>query len=257
MAVLITNPHCGVKLSDCTRIYMNTAVDGIPIDDLIIDQSDLGARQIYGVPEANDLGARALEGDYTRLMVDLNRPWQWAYVEGYGSFLPEAVPLKDFEGRSLYAEGFNMRQSDINTRALVWDRYHAEIKYLIGSGNYRLLIDSHTMKDKAGHPDICIGTRYGKACDERLGVHAFENVNELFRGIIPRRDLVVSCEKPYPGRFILEDNCERERAEGKIPGFSVEINRSLFADGNGKVNGEIAEDMNYRFQRFLERMANY
>ena len=238
MTVIVTNPHCGLRLTDSVRRNMKAEFDGLSRDKLVLDQSDLGADYIYDVPGMD--GITELRGDYSRLVVDLNRP------------LSQAFPLNDLDGRNLYPDEFRITPDDFLERRSIWDSYHSNIKQTAKSDEESIIIDAHTMKDRHGRPDICIGTGGGHSCNSDFTVYLFSNIYHLFKNLNGKDSLAIATNIPYRDGFITKKYCDRLKKQG----VSLEINRSLLSD-RGVLNNEKMKDINYRFRQLAQRVAEY
>src|SRR5690606_23031924 len=150
----------------------------------------------------DDLPHCRIKAEYSRYVVDLNRP-----AEG-GALYPGqsetgVCPITGFDDRPLYRCGQEPDASEIKQRIIrYWQPYHDELERLIAQAKnrfgYCLLIDAHSIDDvvprffKGALPNINVGTFAGKSCDAKYQVavtdalaqqnHYSWVINDRFKG---------------------------------------------------------------------------
>jgi len=255
MAVLITIPHCSAYVPPGIYSQMNTEVDGMRLDELLLDQSDLFSSKIYTnltIDGVHD----TVEGGVHRLVCDPNKARDSRGESG-------VVVTTDFERRELYPKGFSLSKNEIERRLkLYWDTFHEHLMGSLQNGEVKILLDCHTMKPYTPakipaamekRPDICIGSDGGKLCTEGM-------LNFIEKQL---RDLFTNCEvkidDPYRGRgYILQTYCDKEPSGIQVHGASIELNRNLCTDpGTQQPNNERIAEVKFRVGEIVERIANY
>ncbi|MCD6495638.1 MAG: N-formylglutamate amidohydrolase [Candidatus Aenigmarchaeota archaeon] len=231
MKLVVTNPHAGTRLTDYAERKIRPYISRTEREQLILDQSDLGAGAVYDMSGFQDV--TELKGEYSRLVVDLNRP------------LRNALPLTDMDGEPLYKEN-GIASGEAELRSSIWKDYHDNIAEALSDDS--ILLDVHTMKDKNGRPDICIGTGHGKFTNADITVYLFSGIYSLFKDM----GVSIATNHPYSGGYIPSEYAGKEKRAA-----SLEMKRSLFTDGRGAVNKEKAEELNDRFRKLAERLLNY
>ncbi|MXW07099.1 MAG: N-formylglutamate deformylase [Gammaproteobacteria bacterium] len=179
--LLVSVPHDGRELALGMKERM-TAI-GLALPD-----TDWYVRRLYQF--APNLGASVISANYSRYVIDLNRPS--TDEELYkGQLFTGLCPSKTFGGEDIYLEGKTVSQSEKQERIeQYWQPYHhkvstelAQMKEKFGFG---LLWDAHSIPSRvpslfSGTLKILnIGTVDGTSCDHRLteAVHEFANESE-------------------------------------------------------------------------------
>jgi N-formylglutamate amidohydrolase len=164
--LLISIPHDG-RLLPCEIAGAMTAA-GRTIPD-----TDWHVRRLYEF--AAELGASLLSAEYSRYVVDLNRPADdTALYEGrFGTGL---CPTRTFAGEALYEDG-----EAIEVAARVrefWQPYHDKIAITLAQlrdrHGYALLWDAHSIPSRVPAlfegelPELNVGTWDGRSCDPAI-----------------------------------------------------------------------------------------
>jgi formiminoglutamase len=166
--LLISMPHAGLKLTPAVR-------DGLVDEALSLPDTDWHIPRLYDF--AAELGASTLAAEYSRFVIDLNRPaddtplYAGATTGLYPSILFDGVPLfkagqaPGGEERAMYLEQ-------------IWKPYHQkleqELARLREEFGYALLFDAHSIRGHVPHlfdgrlPDFNLGTFNGASCDTQL-----------------------------------------------------------------------------------------
>ena len=164
--LLISVPHDGAHLPADMRVNMTAA--GIALPD-----TDWHVAQLYEF--ASDLGASMLVANYSRYVVDLNRP---ASDEALypGQLATGLCPLETFAGEKIYVDDSEVdRESRVET---YWKPYHDRIRATLDAmrerHGYALLWDAHSIPSRVPRlfdgelPELNIGTDSGASCDAAL-----------------------------------------------------------------------------------------
>jgi formiminoglutamase len=192
LPLLISMPHAGLQLTPAVQDGLVDAARGLPDTDWHIPR-------LYDF--ARELGASVVAAEYSRFVIDLNRPEDDQPL--YAGATTGLYPATLFEGEPLFKEG---KAPSADERATyleqIWRPYHDtlrnELQRLREQFGYALLWDAHSIRSHIPHlfdgklPDFNLGTFNGASCDpglaERLqGVcaeaNAFSHVlNGRFKG---------------------------------------------------------------------------
>jgi len=167
--LLISIPHDGRKLAPGMRERMTE--EGLALPD-----TDWHVRRLYGF--AGGLGATVISADYSRYVVDLNRPATDEALYA-GQVSTGLCPSRTFAGQPIYRDGQGLTSSERKARLQdYWMPYHealaAELARLRERFGYALLWDAHSIAAEvpalfAGQlPDLNVGTDDGASCDGTL-----------------------------------------------------------------------------------------
>ncbi|CNC03508.1 N-formylglutamate deformylase [Yersinia pseudotuberculosis] len=162
--LLISIPHAGTRLTPAVEAGLTAAAQ--PLSD-----TDWHIPRLYDF--AREMGASVLIGQYSRLVVDLNRPLddQPLYATATTGLFPETL----FDGRACFEAGKapspNERQSYLTH---IWQPYHQrlqqELARLRVQFGYALLLDAHSIASVIPRlfdgqlPDLNIGTNDNASC---------------------------------------------------------------------------------------------
>ncbi len=164
-ALLVSIPHDGRKLAPGQAKRMTAA--GKELRD-----TDWHVRELYSFVE--DLGASVIVANYSRYVVDLNRPPSDASL--YENQLVTGLcPRKTFAGQDIYLDGDFVSSEEQETRVQAyWQPYHDRIfetlNRLRDQFGYALLWDAHSIAGEVPLlfdgvlPDLNIGTNGGLSC---------------------------------------------------------------------------------------------
>ena len=166
--LLISIPHAGTNLTDAVQHGLVPAAQGLPDTDWHLPQLYSGARE---------MGASVVAGQYSRFVIDLNRPAddQPLYSGATTGLYPGCL----FDGSPLYREGA-VPSAEERARYLeqIWQPYHqavaAELARLRATFGYALLWEAHSIRSvlpmlfEGALPDLNLGTFNGASCDPEL-----------------------------------------------------------------------------------------
>ena len=163
--LLISIPHDGRALMPGQDDRMTEAGRALPDTDWFV-------RDLYAF--AAGLGACVIGANYSRYVIDLNRPADdVALYEGQVS--TGLCPLKTFAGQAIYLEGETITATEQQDRVdRYWRPYHDKIAAVLNDlrrdNGFALLWDAHSIAAEvpalfAGVlPDLNIGTDGGNSC---------------------------------------------------------------------------------------------
>ncbi|WP_199063239.1 N-formylglutamate deformylase [Serratia sp. ASV30] len=168
LPLLISIPHAGTRLTPAVEKGLTD--EAHPLQD-----TDWHIPRLYDFARA--MGASILVGNYSRLVIDLNRPaddkplyttattglFPDVLFDGRPSFLPDAAPSD--QERAGYLQN-------------IWQPYHQqlqnELTRLKAQHGYALLFDAHSIASVIPRlfdgklPDLNLGTNGGESCPASL-----------------------------------------------------------------------------------------
>ena len=163
--LLVSIPHDGRKLLPGLAQRMTDAGRALP-------DTDWHVRELYSF--AADLGAAVIAANFSRYVVDLNRPSSDEAL--YENQLASGVcPRKTFAGQDIYHDGESVDGEEQAARIpLYWQPYHdrisATLNQIRGRSGYALLWDAHSIAGEVPLlfdgtlPDLNIGTNGNLSC---------------------------------------------------------------------------------------------
>lgn len=162
--LLISVPHDGIHLPGDIRARMTPAAAALP-------DTDWHVAELYSF--ARELGASMLVANYSRYVVDLNRP---ATDEALydGQVATGLCPLQTFSGEAIYASG-QVEPDEVAARVEeYWRPYHAKLSSALARIRERhgraLLWDAHSIASVVPRlfdgelPELNLGTNGGHSC---------------------------------------------------------------------------------------------
>lgn len=167
--VLISFPHVGTDIPvDLRERLVPRALD--------LEDTDWYVDQLYDF--ATGMGAGLLVANYSRYVIDLNRPPDNTPMYG-GSNNTALCPTTFFSGEPLYKIGNLPSASEIELRReAYWEPYHNalqdEIERIKATYGYAILFDAHSIKSQVPWlfegrlPDLNLGTAKGTSCASSL-----------------------------------------------------------------------------------------
>lgn len=168
LPLMISIPHAGTRLTPAVE-------KGLTDEARPLQDTDWHIPRLYDFARA--MGASILVGNYSRLVIDLNRPaddkplyttattglFPDVLFDGRPSFLPDAAPSD--EERAGYLQN-------------IWQPYHQqlqnELARLKAQHGYALLFDAHSIASVIPRlfdgklPDLNLGTNGGESCPASL-----------------------------------------------------------------------------------------
>ncbi|MBO5391926.1 MAG: N-formylglutamate amidohydrolase, partial [Pseudomonas sp.] len=140
--LLISMPHAGLKLTPVVKAGLIPEAQSLPDTDWHIPQ-------LYDF--ATELGASTLAAEYSRFVIDLNRPQDDApmYVGATTGLFPATL----FDGVPLFREGLVPTKEERATYLeQIWKPYHQtlqqELKRMKDEFGYALLFDAHSIRSQ-------------------------------------------------------------------------------------------------------------
>lgn len=162
--LLVSVPHDGRQLPDSLRVRMTPAGTAIP-------DTDWHVAELYEF--ARNLGASMLVANYSRYVVDLNRPASDdALYEG--QVATGLCPTRSFAGENIYRNGAIEADEMAQRVETYWRPYHEkieqEIERMLAEHGVALLWDAHSITGVVPRlfdgelPALNIGSNSGNSC---------------------------------------------------------------------------------------------
>lgn len=176
LPLLVNIPHAGTRVPDEIFSRFNDAGRKLP-------DTDWHVPRLYDF--ARDLGAHMLIANYSRYVVDLNRPPDGANLY-HSERSTGLVPDMLFNGSPLYADENPISMQETTHRIdTYWHPYHNKITEVLGrikeKYGYALLYDAHSIASRVPNlfdgklPDLNLGTANAESCAPECG-HAISGV---------------------------------------------------------------------------------
>jgi N-formylglutamate amidohydrolase len=165
--LLISIPHDGRSLMPGQAARMTDIGRALPDTDWFV-------QELYTF--AKEISASVITANYSRYVVDLNRPADDAALYE-GQISTGLCPMKTFDGQAIYVEGESITATEQHDRVdQYWRPYHDKISSVLGGlrdeHGFALLWDAHSIASEvptlfAGVlTDLNIGTNGGISCGE-------------------------------------------------------------------------------------------
>lgn len=168
LPLLLSIPHAGTLLSPEVEAGLSDAAKGLPDTDWHIPK-------LYDF--AREMGVSVLVGNYSRFVIDLNRPPdnQALYTTATTGLYPETL----FDGTPTFKPGMTPTpQQRAGYLQHIWQPYHGKIQQELArikqQHGYALLFDAHSIASviprlfEGQLPDLNLGTNDGASCSPRL-----------------------------------------------------------------------------------------
>lgn len=167
--LLISMPHVGTMIPDELK-------GGYQPRAPATEDTDWHLERLYGF--ACELGASVIVPNYSRYVIDLNRPPEDTPMYP-GASNTELCPTRFFTGDPLYREGQAPDADEkLRRRERYWQPYHqalqGELQRLRAAHGHVVLFDAHSIKSvlpwlfEGKLPDLNLGTADGRTCDAGL-----------------------------------------------------------------------------------------
>ena len=167
--LLISLPHDGTQLPRAFAQRLSAPARVLP-------DTDWHVSRLYAF--ARELGASLLKPNYSRYVVDLNRPPDDAALYP-GQNSTGLCPVQRFDGGPIYRDGQQPDAGEVaERRQMFWQPYHdalsAEIDHLQHKHGRVLLWEAHSIRGQCPFlfdgplPDFNIGTADGRSCNPQL-----------------------------------------------------------------------------------------
>lgn len=168
LPLLLSIPHAGTLLTPEVEAGLSDAAKGLPDTDWHIPK-------LYDF--AREMGVSVLVGNYSRFVIDLNRPPdnQALYTTATTGLYPETL----FDGTPTFKPVMTPTpQQRAGYLQHIWQPYHGKIQQELArikqQHGYALLFDAHSIASVIPRlfggqlPDLNLGTNDGASCSPRL-----------------------------------------------------------------------------------------
>jgi N-formylglutamate deformylase len=167
--LLVSLPHDGSRIPDAIAARMAPSAHAAP-------DTDWHVARLYAF--ARDIGASMLVPQYSRYVVDLNRPPDDVSLYP-GQNTTGLCPIVQFSGAAIYVEGQQPSTSEISDRVdTYWRPYHdalaGELQRLRDAHGHAVLWEGHSIRGECPFlfegrlPDFNLGTSDGRSCSLAL-----------------------------------------------------------------------------------------
>ena len=167
--LVVSVPHDGREIPEDIAVRMSDAALSLP-------DTDWHVARLYEF--CRDLGATLLIANYSRYVVDLNRPASDAALYP-GQVSTGLCPSRTFAGDSIYRDGGSVSDAERRQRtAAYWAPYHEMLRSLLDERTKKygvaVLWDAHSIASRVPSlfdgqlPELNVGTNNGASCDRRL-----------------------------------------------------------------------------------------
>ncbi|HLD68037.1 MAG TPA: N-formylglutamate deformylase [Pseudomonas sp.] len=168
LPLLISMPHAGLRLTPAVEAGLVEPARSLP-------DTDWHLPQLYAF--AAEQGASILAAEYSRFVIDLNRPADDRPL--YSGATTGLYPATLFDGSPLFREGLAPCAAErAHYLAHIWTPYHQtlaqELARLRDEFGYALLFDAHSIRSRVPRlfegrlPDFNLGTFDGASCAPQL-----------------------------------------------------------------------------------------
>jgi len=177
--LLVSMPHVGTRLDPEVAQGLTEAGRAIMDTDWYVDR-------LYNF--LDDMGASTLIANYSRYVIDLNRPGDGESLYP-GQSETGLCPTTSFAGEPIHRTGCAPDAAEITRRKeICWQPYHdkirAELNRIRNKFGYALLWDAHSIKARVPRffegrlPDLNLGSGGGMSCDRGLAEGLFSIAEE-------------------------------------------------------------------------------
>lgn len=194
--LIISIPHAGTYVPDDIMAGMTTEARTLPDTDWHVDT-------LYSF--ATILGASLLKGNYSRYVIDLNRPPDDAPLYP-GMDTTGLCPQTLFNNNPIYQPGTEPDSTEVNRRIeQIWAPYHQCLGEVISdklvNHGYALLYEAHSIRSviprlfEGRLPDLNLGTADGKSASSDLE-------NRLYEVCQAAESFSSTCNGRFKGGYI-------------------------------------------------------
>lgn len=173
--LLISVPHSGLALLEGMQERLSSKALKLPDTDWRVDELYAGA---------GGLGAGLLIANYSRYVVDLNRPSDDAQL--YASETSGLFPQKTFDGQPIWLAESDIKSQQDWIMQNIWQPYHQKIRQelerLKQRHGYAILLDAHSIAPMVPTlfsgilPDLNLGSYDGRSAAADLITAAYSSL---------------------------------------------------------------------------------
>lgn len=225
LPLVVSIPHTGTRVpEEIAANFASTAMRELP-------NTDWHLHQLYNfLPE---LGVRVIHANYSRFVVDLNRPPEGGSLYP-GRFETGLVPTQTFDGESIWEQAPDEIAIE-ERRRRYHAPYHARLEEMLAETRAKfgraVLIDAHSIRSAATLisdelvNDIYLGNQEGATCGEWL-------IGELEQGFVGH-DLKVVRNHPFKGGYITRHYGAMDNVEA----CQIEMAQRVYMDEDDPQHG--------------------
>jgi len=177
--LLISMPHIGTHMPKEQKDLLSEEASSLPDTDWHLDK-------VYSF--AREMGAGLLMAQYSRFLIDLNRPEDDKPL--YEGATTGLFPDRLFNGKPIYKKTPETGWRDIYFRYL-WKNYHQrlrrELDWMKEKFGYAILLDAHSIASHIPRlfegvlPHFNLGTHDGYSCEKSLADDVFDILSKNSR----------------------------------------------------------------------------
>jgi len=242
--MLISVPHAGTRLT--ADMY-----EGITAETARLPDTDWFVDRLYAF--ASDMGIGMLRANYSRYVIDLNRPPDGTLL--YPGLAETGLcPTTQFDGQPIYRPGREPDPSESEARKRnFWQPYHdklqAELNRLRAVHDHVILWDAHSIRSEVPRlfegrlPDLNFGTAGSASCASALAGELLTTANTQspFRAVLDGR---------FKGGYITRRYGMPSQG---IHAIQLEITQTTYMDeGTPRFDPERASPLIQSLKGFLE-----
>jgi N-formylglutamate amidohydrolase len=226
LPIVISAPHVGTFIPDEIQSQM--------CRDFTAEQSDTDwlIHELYGF--APELGITLISANYSRYVVDLNRPSEGPPLYQDKRRQTDVIPTTNFDGVGLYPMDWTLSKEEREFRlSHYYHPYHEalrqEIAELKNHFSQVLLFDAHSIRRKVPSlhpdpfPDLIVGDRDGTSAGLGLG-------NILVQKLQNESLYTVSHNQPFKGGHITRAFGQPQQG---IHALQLEMSQDIYLKAQG------------------------
>lgn len=247
--LLISIPHAGTQVPDDIGVRFTS--HATPLAD-----TDWHVPVLYSF--AAELGATLLIAQYSRYVIDLNRPLDGTPLYP-GKTETALCPIYTFDGEPLYQADLEPTTNEIEMRTeQYWRPYHRELQLRLAAlkerFGYALLWDAHSIRSRIPRlfdgelPNLNIGTADGQSCTPALAQLLFKQASASpFSAVLNGR---------FKGGFITR---HYGRPEQQIDAVQLELTQKLYMDERApfELHAKDAEQLSITLKKLIETALTF
>ncbi|WP_428243725.1 N-formylglutamate deformylase [Gynuella sp.] len=224
--LLVSIPHSGLQLTPEVQMALTSQAQKLPDTDWYLPQ-------LYDF--LNDLGVGVIEANYSRYVIDLNRPLDDQAL--YSSKTTGLFPSILFDESPVFETGHEPGETlKQEYKDLIWKPYHAkitqELSHLKAQFGQAILFDAHSIAAKVPMlfdgrlHDFNWGSNDGRSCTTTLAETVTGIVNTKYSQVLNGR---------FKGGYITREF--GQPAEG-IQAIQLELSQDTYLDQSALHQGE-------------------
>ena len=231
-ALLISFPHSGTFIPEPLRTRLTPAALAVP-------DTDWHVPRLYEA--VRGLGATWLVAEYSRYVVDLNRPADGAPLYP-GQAETSVCPTRTFADQPLYRDGMAPTAAEVQQRIHdYWQPYHRKLAAVIDDirteHGHCILWDAHSIRSevplffKGKLPDLNVGTADGRSCSPA-------RLQSVMRMLGSQHRFSAVANGRFKGGHITRHYGDPSRG---VDAIQLEIAQSAYLDENAALNYDPAQ----------------